>query len=283
MHYKTLQKYYAILRKILPRGSAWTIRKLASLSGVLPVKSAQTIESRHHVLITVTPPLSILEEKLLIYGIYDEGVLLQAQTFLSPDDLVLDIGANIGWYSLNFSNWLGKSGSVISFEPSKRNCDRLLDNARANGFDNIRIEHCALGDREDTVPLFMGADDDCGGFRLTQNTSQLHEMTQMNRLDTLLNSEEKNHVSIIKIDVEGSEPLVIKGGAETFASPSLKLVLIELGHKEQGLYPSIEALKQIRAWSFFMLDADDCQSGDLIPFSDHLTVPAWKTIFCIPK
>ena len=78
---------------------------------------------------------------LAVYGIYkryfEAGPIDRLQEFVPPGSLVIDVGANVGFFSLRFARWVGAEGKVIAIEPEERNCNNLVEAvARARVFPN---------------------------------------------------------------------------------------------------------------------------------------------------
>src|SRR3954451_8180676 len=99
-------------------------------------------------------------------------VNLEKLVFLSvvqQGDVVFDVGANAGYYTLLFSHLVGRRGQVHAFEPVPATFAALTAGlARDQRFDNVTLNDCALGDREGTLPLFV-PDGDYGQASITRH------------------------------------------------------------------------------------------------------------------
>ena len=106
------------------------------------------------------------------YGEFSEIELSLMQNFINPGDVVFDIGANIGCFSIPFSHKVGSKGRVLSFEPQKFICKLLRKNARDNNLKNIKIFNQAIGRKKAFIELDkfdyskLG---NFGGITLTKN------------------------------------------------------------------------------------------------------------------
>ena len=156
----------------------------------------------------------------------DMGFVLH---FLRPDDLFLDIGANVGTYTVLAAGVTGSS--VISFEPIPTSHARLLSNLRVNSL-NSRVVALNIGLGAESGCLDFSADLDSENHVLQTGMQIEGEITKVNveSLDNVLGG---RMPTMIKIDVEGFETEVIRGGSFTLNSPSLKAVLIELNGSGQ--------------------------------------------------
>ena len=123
---------------------------------------------------------------------------------------VIDIGASIGYFTNLLARCVGKEGKVLAFEPTPNQFPYLLKNIKANGYDKIvKAFNIAAWDKEEKIGMppidkkFI-----CKG----------------RKVDDILNEEKIGKVDFIKIDVDGSEPQVLKGLLKTFQNNNLKMV-----------------------------------------------------------
>ena len=140
--------------------------------------------------------------------------------FLRSTDLFIDIGANVGSYSL-LASGVCKAHSV-SFEPAPETSVYLRKNVLANGLEDIiEVHEAVVGATKDEVPFTVGLDsvNQVGGFadRTTRMVPQV-------RLDDALCG---RNPTMMKIDVEGYEEEVLKGAEETLANESLVAIELE--------------------------------------------------------
>jgi FkbM family methyltransferase len=152
-------------------------------------------------------------------------------TEIQPEDVVLDVGANIGVYSC----FAGKrASSVLAIEPYAPNVEAIKDNLRLNALENVSVRVCALGDDETTTALdIAGGGRATGKVSMTQNSDVHSENTApVYRGDTVV-SEVEIVPTIVKIDVEGAERLVISGLSETLSAPECRVVFCEVHSPER--------------------------------------------------
>ena len=124
---------------------------------------------------------------------------------------MLDIGANIGMFSLLGSRLVGENGKVISFEPSRPTFDALNENLKLNNCSNVITEQLALGDTEGSI--FLGdVENDAMNFIDKNQTSG--ESVPLKMLDNYLKENKILKVDFIKIDIEGAEMLCFKGAID---------------------------------------------------------------------
>lgn len=164
--------------------------------------------------------------------------------FLRPGDLFVDIGANIGSYTILAS---AAKANVISFEPVPSTFEALLDNVHLNRLERtVEARNAAVG--RNTGELEMIADQDTtnqvlvGGSQYAGKSVRVPVVT----LDSVLQGKTPK---LIKIDVEGFETEVLAGAKATLANPALGAVLMELngsgahyGFDEDGLHHDMQAI-----------------------------------------
>src|SRR5438270_9273167 len=91
-------------------------------------------------------PVDIIQATITHFGVWEPNISRLFERVIEPGDVVADLGANIGYYSLLFSKLVGSSGQVVSIEALPRLAETVRDNARRNGMTNIRVENCAASD-----------------------------------------------------------------------------------------------------------------------------------------
>jgi FkbM family methyltransferase len=141
-------------------------------------------------------------------GSYEPEVSAALRELLGPGGTFVDVGANVGWFSLLGASLVGPSGRVIAL---------LRDSARDNGFDNIDMLTMALAAQPGAIAL----ETDGSNGRITPIDGPPAEPIEANfvvaarPLDDVLSDAGVTRVDAIKIDVEGAEPLVLKGAGNT--------------------------------------------------------------------
>ena len=136
-------------------------------------------------------------------------------SFLKSDSVFIDIGANIGYYSL-LANAKGHKVRVISFEPNPDTVKKLKRNIHLNSDHRIELFDIALSDNVGEVMLYCPKNETHGHASMRNHGWRDPDTYRIStrRLDDVL-PEDIEHIDLIKIDVEGSELFVFKGGEET--------------------------------------------------------------------
>lgn len=156
----------------------------------------------------------IAEPREVLYGL------------IKKDYIIFDVGANIGETTLNFAKITQNNGYVHSFEPSKLCFGKLEHNLSLNKFNNIKFNNFGLGEVEGQYYLQTDRLNNNGGNRIHLE-SQSQPNIFVNTMDNYVTTEKINKVDFIKIDVEGFEYSVLKGGRNTIEK-HLPILFIEL-------------------------------------------------------
>jgi FkbM family methyltransferase len=181
---------------------------------------------------------------------WEENIHEEFKKYVKPDTVALDIGGHMGTHTLNLSRLVGDNGTVHVFEPRVKMFTELVTNMSLNDCKNVVFHRRALGNEEKEVKMFIPRPDNEGMARIIDGKGEESETAKMERLDSL----ELNNVSLIKIDVEGFEMEVIKGGIKTILrNKPVMLVEIFQGPENLNRIKTIEDL----GYSHFHLFGDD--------------------------
>jgi FkbM family methyltransferase len=143
--------------------------------------------------------------------------------YLRPGDSVIDVGANIGIYTLLAARLVGPNGRVLSFEPSPESCRRLRENVALNEAHCVTVQQIAISDRRGTMAFT--ADRDTGNrFAFEASYAGNSITVPVTTLDDALGDIE---CSMAKIDAEGAEPLVLRGARRAIAQRHLPVLQLE--------------------------------------------------------
>lgn len=159
---------------------------------------------------------------LLLEGSYEKEETQLIKGLLKRDMVFVDIGANIGYYSLLAS----KSCKVIySFEPDPRNFLMLMKNIRLNNYTNIYLFNKAVLDNNNPISFYMDSKNFGGSSFAETNPEEVGGKISIKpiRLDDIFID---SKIDLIKIDVQGAEERVIKGAINTIKNnPNIKIIM----------------------------------------------------------
>lgn len=187
-----------------------------------------------------------IEKYLFWYGSYEKKEVITMQTFLTADSVVVDIGANIGYYSLMAAK-KAPAGHIYSFEPVRNNLEKLERNISLNGVTVIHPIKAAISNISGSTTVYVSADDNSGmsGLRSAENFSGESEIVKCFALDDAVTEYNLPKIDLIKIDVEGSEVNVLQGMKNT-RSQQKPVLLIEVSAATLSMYnEKIETIYRI--------------------------------------
>ena len=144
----------------------------------------------------------------------------------SPEagDVVIDVGAHIGLYSLKCAKKVGRKGYIISIEPEPTNYCLLCRNILTNGVKNIIPINVALSDYEGFHRLSLD-EWNTGAHSMINKRGSSSIIVRVNTLDNIISRIGLGEVNFIKIDAEGSELAILKGGRQVLNSKGIKVVI----------------------------------------------------------
>jgi FkbM family methyltransferase len=144
---------------------------------------------------------------------------------LRPGMPVVVVGADVGYYSRLFSQWVGPQGLVLAFEPHPANFDILRRNVERARLRNVRLFPFAVSDREGTATLWQTPLSSGHSLHPVKPEAGRPLALPTVSLDVVCRSEGVSRVDLVKMDVEGGEPEVLKGMAG-LASRSPRLAIL---------------------------------------------------------
>jgi FkbM family methyltransferase len=157
-------------------------------------------------------------------GCFEPNEMYLLSRLLKTGNTFIDVGANIGLYTLTAARLVGPRGRVLAFEPSPRERELLDRNVIRNSLTQVSVDSRAIGDVENAHVTLHLADEQHGG----QNTlgAVVYEnarvvenaIVQMTTLDHAVVEAGFDTVDVVKIDVEGAEFLVLSGAHDTLST-----------------------------------------------------------------
>ena len=215
---------------------------------------------------------------LLEAGELERGTRRLIQRFLTPNDVFIDVGANLGLHTLAAARAMQGRGRIIAFEPFEPTQHLLEKSIWMNGFSKMtEIHRAAVSNRSGNDTLFLGATSGHHSlFPLTTPSSLAPQPVEVTlvRLDDVVSDGTK--VDLIKIDVEGAELDVLESARPIIASnPSIALIvefgfshLARSGHSTKGWLAAFHGLGlvqhainedtgQLEQWTIEQLEAVD--------------------------
>ncbi|CAB1064576.1 hypothetical protein D1BOALGB6SA_9372 [Olavius sp. associated proteobacterium Delta 1] len=198
-----------------------------------------------------------LSRYLVIKDIREDYITETMISELHKGDIVVDIGANVGYYALLEAKIVGYKGKVYAIEPVPESVELLRENVQLNKYSNIEIDQMAIGDKTGVASMYVGN---------WLNRSQMkdldiykqelleHEIsTVISTLDDFL--ENKPFPNIIRMDVEGYEYNVIKGMKRILEKKRPLSLFMEFHFRLLGIDKCQELLRMLKTTGFEITEA----------------------------
>ena len=178
---------------------------------------------------------------VLLTGSFERAEVELAGARARPGSTAIDIGANVGIFTVPLALAVGSEGRVVAVEPSPENVEQLEHNIRLNELGNVDVHAIALAAAPGEVLLQLGADP---AFHSTTTVVRSRDaatstLVRADTLDRLWREAGSPDVSFMKIDTEGAELEVLDGGRELLAACEMSILLEA---KEQERLRALDAL-----------------------------------------
>ena len=185
---------------------------------------------------------SYVDQCIIRDGVFEADSVRIVRELVKPGQVVLDVGANIGYYTVILAKLVGPEGRVFAFEPTQHFQTVLKRNVAANDLLNVEI-----------VPSGLSSKPGKGQIEIGESTATLHvpggarlaasESISLTSLDAFANDQNLDRLDFIKVDIDGHEPAFLEGAHDAlsrFDPP----ILLEISHQHY-----LEA--GVTAWDFF--------------------------------
>jgi FkbM family methyltransferase len=158
----------------------------------------------------------IVQKYIYYFGIWEPALTSWMQARFRPGDGFIDVGANVGYFSLLASRLVGPSGKVVAIEASPVTFERLRAHLDSNGATNVRAVNVAVADQVGRIPIYQGPAHNSGTTTVVEHLAESTGCRFVAEVDAkplgmLLRPDEIACARVIKIDVEGFEWNVVQG------------------------------------------------------------------------
>lgn len=174
-------------------------------------------------------PTDYLQLIIYYFGTFEPRVLSYLKRCVGNGGTIIDVGANIGIYTLEGSLAVGRTGRVISIEALPAHIAAFKENIKLNGINNVSLIESAVGNSTGFVTLIRPRGGNLGSFTVGSVEGEEAYRVPLGRIDDLLKGQEINSIDLIKMDIEGSEYRALLGAAQTLTKyrPTLLIELNE--------------------------------------------------------
>lgn len=165
---------------------------------------------------------------MALNGVLFHRTLIEVTSrIIRSGDVVIDGGSNVGFFALLAATKLQGSGCVIAFEPDPDTFSLLQENIRRNGFEStVRAERIALTDREGTFDFAVNSEEPMLSSLISAKTGLGgNVLARAVTLDSFLAARGLQRADIIKLDLEGAEPMALEGARATL--PTARMLIFE--------------------------------------------------------
>lgn len=195
---------------------------------------------------------------LFLYGTYEDELADIFRRIIRPGDNVVDIGANIGFFTLLASRLCGAQGRVVSIEASPEIFEVLKHNVQINECANVSLHSCAVGAENGAIQFYLAPKENLGmgSLRPMHEDGVRKMVVPLRRLDDLEMLPQP--IKLIKIDVEGAEPLVLKGACQLLERdrPFIALELTDEFSRQLGTSAQ-EAVELLKRYGYSLYQTDN--------------------------
>ena len=168
---------------------------------------------------------SYLQNKIINFGVWEKNSTKIIKKYLKPGDIFIDVGANIGYFTILASKIVGDNGRVLAYEPTKKYATQIKMNIKDNDkHNNISFFPYGLSDTSTQAVINIG-----------NSSATLHkfgdlsendiERIELKQFDTVFNKSSIDRIDFIKVDIDGHEPAFFKGAIKNIKKYKPKILL----------------------------------------------------------
>lgn len=178
-------------------------------------------------------PKGEVAEFLTVQRFFEKTELALVAAYLKPGMTIIDVGANIGVYSILADKLVGPAGRTWAFEPSRESFQRLEKNLELNRCGRVRPVRVALSAQPDGVGMLKSDAGFGDAYRYlalanaAEAGNQLRESVAVTTLDAFSSKEKIRRASFLKIDVEGGEYAVFQGAQDFLQASTDACIMFE--------------------------------------------------------
>jgi FkbM family methyltransferase len=217
-----VDRFIGMVRPLPVRGKGRALDWLAPRAGMRTVRVCGDA--------VMTLNLANAIHRMIYIGCFSPNITACLRALLPPGGTFLDVGANVGYFSLMASQFVGREGRVLAVEPNPRAFEALSANLSQSHTSNVQADMIALGESEGTLGLYVPPADENRDYNVTivANPSWTRIEVPCRRLDWCLADWHTDRIDLMKMDVEGAEPRVLAGGSSALADGVVRHLMLEI-------------------------------------------------------
>jgi len=229
--------------------------------------------------VALTPPSALLRTRLqngaivegynrsgyggrgvYVFGDSLEPELYSLQHFLGPGQVFVDVGANVGVFTVKAAKEVGSEGLVIAIEPFVETAFRLSQNVQANAYRNVRVRNFCIGRNTGHARLHLNKNKPNSFSLVPRGDAESISVLSVS-LDDLCRWENLERLDYLKIDAEGAEAAVLEGGQETL-SRFRPIVQVEVTIAESRLNLNYRRFSAPRSMNNVFIPAENVNAAE---------------------
>jgi FkbM family methyltransferase len=227
---------------------------------------------------------SILTHRLMYYDLYEENVMNFLKGYLRPGMIVLDAGANIGYFAAKCVGMIKPGGHVFSFEPSAT-CLALAERiGQLHGSRERTLIPQAISDSVGTSIFYDTPRVITKGYACLSGThlpsDRVEHPVSITTIDTFCTERGISHVDLLKLDIEGSEVPALRGSVRMLEEGRIAAIIVEMnteGSKRQEAIAVVEMLQNAGMRSFHLQRNGRPVPIDVLARTDHREDVLWMS------
>ncbi len=155
----------------------------------------------------------LIQQTILLEGIWDPSLTAFIEGHLKPNEVFIDVGAHVGYFTLLASRRVGPVGTVLSIEPNPFALAQLEQNVAHSRLQNVRVARTACGESDQMAELYLHTESNSSMASLSTANAKggVAIAVPCRRLDHLCEEHGLARINLVKIDVEGAELSVLRG------------------------------------------------------------------------
>jgi FkbM family methyltransferase len=177
-------------------------------------------------MIYVDPQDRDVSTHLIAYGYWESWIHSVVRGLIRPGDRIVEVGANLGYYTLSMADVVGPTGKITALEASPRLAAMVTQSLEINGFANrVQVVDKAAFDRSGSIPFVIARSRSGGGHTQVAESLMVADSTVIEVEAVRLDDLGLGPIDFIRMDAEGSEPLILRGAAELLANPKIVICM----------------------------------------------------------
>lgn len=211
-------------------------------------------------------PRTYIGRCLYLEGEFEPTTTGVFRKLVKPGHCILDVGANLGYFSLLATRQVGTTGRVVAFEPTEFYRTQLIGNLHLNKLnEHVEVLPYGLSDVDTTADIQIG--DSSATMHSTNNDRHcLSETIELRRLDGLADQLRLTRLDLVKVDIDGHEPSFLRGAQQTLQR-FRPILIIEFA--QHCLHVAGSGARELRG-QLEELGYELCNERTLKPFTDDM-------------